>query len=78
MHVSKHKPSKHEAAKEIKVKVKEAETAVKKFSTGHIHDDLGWSEDESHDEEVDNTHAKEVERKLRMSLEKEFKKCFKN
>ena len=51
---------------------------MQKSSMDHRHDDLGWSEDESDDEEVDNTPAEEVESKLRMLLETEFKNLLKN
>ena len=60
-----------------KLKVKEVEIAVQNSSTEYVHDDLGWLEDDSDDEEVDNAPAEEVESKLRTSLEKEFKKYLK-
>ena len=51
---------------------------MKNSSAENAHDEQGYSDDDSDLKEVHNRPAKEVEKKLRMSLEKEFNKCFKN
>ena len=61
----------------INLKVKELVIVAQKSSMEHGNEDMGWSEDDSNDKEVDNEPAGEVENKLRMLLEKKFKRCFK-
>ena len=55
-----------------KLKEKEVVISMQKSSTEHSHEDLGWLEDDSEDDGVENTHAKEFENELRTSLEKEL------
>ena len=60
------------------VKVKEIEITVQNASMDNVHNEQGWSDDDLDLEGVSNVPAEEVDNKLRMSLEKEFKKFFKS
>ena len=68
-------PRNHSQSKAI---AKEVEIEVQNSSEEHGSRNLGWSEDDSDDEEVSSMPAAEAEIKLRVPLEKEVKKCFEN
>ena len=62
----------------IKVEAKEVAIAVNFYLIDRTLKELSWSDHESNKEQLDNAPAEEVEIKLKISLEKDFKKYFRN
>ena len=62
----------------IKVEAKEVAIAVNCYLIDRHLKELSWSDHESNKEQLDNAPAEEVEIKLKISLEKDFKKYFRN